>query len=249
MRRELAIILGACALLAGCTGDADEPTPTAAAMPGEAAAGTGEAAGAATGASSPVLTPDQALRAAIVRDDLDGALAALADGADVSAEVRGATPLHMAARLGRAAIAQELIDAGADVEATAWRSRGDRPLHLAAMSDSAETVEVLLEAGADIEAAGDSFFAGPPLAVAASAGSVAAVEALVAAGAELEAENIYAATALVSAAFFGQPETVRALVEAGADVNADRDGAGHTPRGHAEENGYDDIVAYLDSLG
>ena len=60
------------------------------------------------------------------------------------------TPLHWAARYGRAAIAAVLIAAGADVNAT--NTYGETPLHRAAKRDHAPVAATLIAAGADVNA-------------------------------------------------------------------------------------------------
>lgn len=60
------------------------------------------------------------------------------------------TPLHFAAQAGHLAIAERLLDAGADADVLDARS--DRPLHLAARHGHAAVVTRLLDAGADPDA-------------------------------------------------------------------------------------------------
>jgi len=73
-------------------------------------------------------------------------------GADVNARDRivGWTPLHLAADRGRLETAKALINAGANVNASAahrWT-----PLHLAVSRRYTELIKVLINAGADVNA-------------------------------------------------------------------------------------------------
>ena len=65
-----------------------------------------------------------ALHDAVLSENADAVAASLASGADVNEPGDLGTPLHLAAFVGNAALAQRLIDAHADVEArfgsTAW---------------------------------------------------------------------------------------------------------------------------------
>lgn len=83
--------------------------------------------------------------------DLDGAARALRHVSHSCCDLRGLTPLHLAAERDHLAVAILLLDRGADVHA---RSDGSRTaLHLAARSASASMVEMLLErARADAKA-------------------------------------------------------------------------------------------------
>ena len=62
-----------------------------------------------------MLAASKALKAAVSKNNLEGALAALDDGADVNfADDKGRTALHFAAAAGRDAIVQLLVSRGAD---------------------------------------------------------------------------------------------------------------------------------------
>lgn len=75
--------------------------------------------------------------------DLDGAARALRHVSHSCCDLRGLTPLHLAAERDNLAVAILLLDRGADVHS---RSDGGRtPLHLASRSASASMVEMLLE--------------------------------------------------------------------------------------------------------
>ncbi len=76
----------------------------------------------------------------------------LARGADVDARGTGwmtGTALNSAASRERAAIARQLLDAGADVNAT--QAQGFTALHSAAHNGDAELTRILLARGADSE--------------------------------------------------------------------------------------------------
>lgn len=115
--------------------------------------------------------PVRAFHEAVEKGDVEAVAAALSENAELVAarpEPNGNTPLHVAAYSGQAEVARLLIDAGADVEATA--GEGWRPLHNAAANDGLMSVlEVLIYAGSDVtaEACGEG---GTPLAHALSYG-------------------------------------------------------------------------------
>jgi ankyrin repeat protein len=64
----------------------------------------------------------------------------------------GFMPLGLAAFFNRASTARVLLDAGADVHATARNSMQVQPLHAAVAARSAEVIQLLLERGADANA-------------------------------------------------------------------------------------------------
>ncbi|KAI9900241.1 hypothetical protein N3K66_004503 [Trichothecium roseum] len=87
--------------------------------------------------------PDEALLRAAKEGDLEGIKRALRHGSIRCCDIKGKTPLHLAAQEDRLAAAMLLLDRGADVHA---RSDGGRtPLHLGARDGSAALVETLLE--------------------------------------------------------------------------------------------------------
>lgn len=75
-------------------------------------------------------------------------------GADVNAQerIKHCTALHMAARRGNVAVAEALLDCGADREAR--DKQGETPLHRAVKCGKAEMVAFLLSRGANIYAKG-----------------------------------------------------------------------------------------------
>jgi len=128
------------------------------------------------------------------------------------------TAMTMLARYGKTKLIQELLAAGANIEARVnW---GYTPLICAAFNGHTDTVKVLLEAGANIEALGDE--CDTALMRAASRGQTETVKALLAAGANIEARNAKGQTALIVAADQEErnDKTVRALMFAGANIAA-----------------------------
>lgn len=101
---------------------------------------------------------------------------------------RGWTLLHIGARKGDLKEVKRLLDAGMDVNVTAWgpKSKGVKPLHLAAEGDHLKVMDVLLERGADIDARTKGACGGwTPLHIAAKERSKRAVKFLLKNGAFL----------------------------------------------------------------
>jgi ankyrin repeat protein len=140
--------------------------------------------------------------------------------------------LDEAVRIGRADLAELLVDAGLDPNATA-------ALATAAICGRADMVRWLAARGVDLVVKGPG-----ALHNAANAGAVAALEALLELGVPLEGRTSYGWSALHLAAYNGDVDTVRALLEAGADPSAD-DGTGKTPLDWARERPKPDNAAVL----
>jgi len=129
----------------------------------------------------------------------------------------GTTALHWAAHDDDQAAVEQLIKAGADVNAR--NDYGSTPLQEAAERGDAVMIRTLLRAGADVESANDE--GQTALMTVARVGSVEAVKVLVKAGADVNAvEQWRGQTALMWAAAQGNPEVVRLLIKSGAKVNA-----------------------------
>jgi ankyrin repeat protein len=172
--------------------------------------------------------------------------ALLARQADVNApQVDGMTALHWAAYHDDAAVAAQLIRAGALVSAA--NRYGVTPLSLACTNGNAAVVEMLLRAGAD---PGASLPGGETaLMTAARSGSVDAVTMLLARGARVDGKDERRGqTALMWAAAEGHAGVVRALIDAGADLGA-RVPSGFTPLLFAVREGRIDVVRVLLKAG
>jgi ankyrin len=129
----------------------------------------------------------------------------------------GATALHWAAYHGNSAIAEQLIAAGARVDAA--NDLSITPLAIAADNAHSAIVERLLDGGANPNAV--SATGVTPLMRASRVGSLAAVRALLARGANVNAaERDRQQTALMWAVSQRHPDVVKALLENGADLNA-----------------------------
>merc|ERR1711936_43136 len=97
----------------------------------------------------------------------------------------GNFPLHCAALGGDRMIAQKLIDAGADLEASNFDH--DKPLHLAATVGNLDVVCTLLDAGADIK--GRGWMGNTALHCAAESAQVEVMEELVNRGLAIDVTN------------------------------------------------------------
>ena len=140
----------------------------------------------------------------------------LKEGADVNqAQGDGVTALHWAARLGDIEMAQMLLAAGGNAQATT-RSGRYTPLHLAAERASAPLVAALIKAGADVNV-GTSTGA-TPLMFAAGAGDIETITALLDAHASANAaESFRGQTPLIWAAAANQVAAVKLLIARGAN--------------------------------
>ena len=176
-------------------------------------------------------TPTLALLAAVEAklEGFKGAGQLAAAGADVSAEGNdGYSPLHLAARQGKAQTVATLIAAGAEVNARG--KYGITPLHLAVGQGEAQTVATLIAAGADVNARdteGDR-----PLYYAVAYGRnldsraeivnsrAEIVKALLAAGADPNTANSHDGEPVLRIAIRrgSSAEIVKALIAAGADI-------------------------------
>jgi hypothetical protein len=165
-------------------------------------------------ATAPIL---EASFATVLRNgDVQQLRAALDAGASVKArDVRGNTPLLLAASYGDAACVRLLLARGAEINAT--NLAGSTAL-LRAGADYDKLV-VLVEHGANVNAR--SLLGNTPLILAARpASSYRSVEFLLTHGAAVNATNYFGATVLMAAAAGGDARTVQLLLKRGANPNA-----------------------------
>jgi len=106
-------------------------------------------------------------------------------GADVNRTSEGLAPLHIAASRGHVAVAEYLIEAGADIGAKDWA--GWTPLHWAAREEHSGAVAALLCHGARMDAKDNT--GRTPLHLAVEEDSLAAAQALLAHGANAGAKD------------------------------------------------------------
>lgn len=172
---------------------------------------------------------------------------AAGENIDVVREEDGCSPLHLAARNGRAEMVRTLLMCGAKIDR---RDRdGHSPLHLAAAMKRGPAVRMLLKYGADpneqdnegdfcllylpqVYALSDMykiFLAHPKI--------------------NVNLQNHAGETALHYMAKFGSAaEVMKLMIDAGADCNI-RDGGGRTPLDVAEANGKQEAAEFLRSVG
>ena len=161
---------------------------------------------------------DGALIDAANFNDVTAALAAIEQGADVTAPAPdGTTALHWAVYHDSLTLVDRLVAAGADPNAA--NDYGSTPLAEAAIAGNPAVIGKLLEAGAEIDApATDGQTA---LMVVARSSRVEAARLLIEHGANVNArESWRGQTALMWAAAQRQPALVKLLIEHGAEVDA-----------------------------
>jgi ankyrin repeat protein len=166
--------------------------------------------------------------------------------ADANAQDPDSQLLFEAIMYGQTGKVQDLLEAGADVNAKHTDSRHVTVLMAAASKGYTATVQKLLDRGAKVDAT-DSVGA-TALMWAAYLGHTETVQLLLNAGAKVNAKAEGGGTALSDAAEKGYTSTVVALLDARADVNA-RNNEGFTPLMQAAGMGHADIVEILLAKG
>ena len=205
------------------------------------------------------------------QDELAAAL--LEHGASTSAlDTVGQTPLHLAAMQGNGAMAELLVNKGANVDAEVggWTPLfiaaergsvdvvqalmasggadcgvrgGTSPLILAADNGHVDALKAMIELGGDVNAAGDGGWTALH-----SATGKAMVDALVDAGANIEARDSEDDTPLNYFAQYHAIEPMRALVSRGADINTQNqngDSPLHFAARAAGDKGAADLIDFL----
>jgi ankyrin repeat protein len=101
------------------------------------------------GQTQQIETPQLDIHTAVMTNNLEVVKQHIAAGSDINAKepFSGSTPLITAIIFDKREIAQELVDAGADLTIT--NNDGTTPLHAAAFFGRVEIVEILLDAEAD----------------------------------------------------------------------------------------------------
>ena len=146
--------------------------------------------------------------------NLDGVRELISYGADVNfANIKGVTPLMVAAHWDRVDVVRFLLERGVDVEVTE-KSVGRNALMYSCLSGSPRCVELILEAGAPVDSRDCS--GRTALMMAAMNGIVGVVEPLVRAGADVSVRDEFGLTALDLAARRGRRDVVAFLSAGGA---------------------------------
>ena len=167
---------------------------------------------------STAVRSDDALIDAASRNDAAAALAAIGQGADVTAPAPdGTTPLHWAVYHDDLALVDTLLAAGADPNAA--NDYGSTPLREAAIVGSTAVIAGLLDAGADIDAPGAD--GQTALMALARSNRVDTARLLIERGANVNAKESWRGqTALMWAAAQHQAALVKLLIEHGAEIDA-----------------------------
>ncbi|XP_071531256.1 uncharacterized protein [Panulirus ornatus] len=185
---------------------------------------------------------DQRLHAAAVKGEVEEAVRVLDTGrVHVDCADRdGTTPLILAAANGHVNLVKELLDQGAEPNAT--RHTGTGALFFAAQSGFLDIVMLLLDQGCKINQASKD--GGTALIVAAQCGHMDVVMELLQRGADPHSAMKDRATAVFVAAQNGHTSVVRTLLAAGAKANVRRvDGA--SPLWIASQMGHQGVVRLL----
>eukprot|EP00435_Cladocopium_sp_Y103_P039169 s837_g10.t1 len=160
----------------------------------------------------------------------------------------GLTPLHHAAEHGHVEPMRLLLEAGAEIDATALKHFGEAPLHVAAEGGCLEAVRFLLENGAKKDPmALIGMTAMTPLLLAADHGHVEIARFLVEEGANKD-WLVCDGNGLFAAAESGHLDMVRFLVAVGCDKDRSNE-LGATPLYYAAGNGHLDVVRFLVESG
>ncbi|KAL0631449.1 hypothetical protein Q9L58_009681 [Maublancomyces gigas] len=157
------------------------------------------------------------------------------------------TPLQFASEVGHARIVQQLITAGANINAEPGKHHGRTALQAAAGAGHNEIVELLLSTKAEVNAEPGEYHGRTALQAAAEGGHLGVVDRLLEKGADVNAapSKHKGRTALQAAAGGGHLKVVNRLLEKGADVNAKPSYDGRTALQAAAEGGHLEVVNRL----
>jgi cytochrome c len=156
-----------------------------------------------------------------------------------------ADPLHDAAKAGDVARIEQLLQEGADVNASDALGTA---LHWATLRAHTDAVRLLLERGADPNAESSVGSVGTPLHAAASKGDVESVTMLLQRGADPNLVTSDGTAPLHHAAKGGHLEIAQMLIERGADVNA-LTAMGEPPIHFAKKHQHEALATYLEDHG
>jgi ankyrin repeat protein len=152
----------------------------------------------------------------------------------------GERPLMYAVNHGHYAMAELLLDKGADVNAQGGYLRN--ALQAASSEDYEAVVKLLLDKGADVNAQGGEY--GNALQAASSGGHEAVVKLLLDKGADVNAQGGYFKNALQAASSEDHEAVVKLLLDKGADVNAQGGEYGNALQA-ASSGGHEAVVKLL----
>lgn len=187
-----------------------------------------------------------ALYAAVLEGKIFAVAWLIGRGAQVDSFVRAQqeTPLILSAMLGHTAIAELLLEAGADPNLSDVNGR--IALSYPSAEGDVETTNLLLEHGANPTLWNK--YGVSPVTSAAANGQLEIVKRFRAAGVPLETRDRIEHTMLAAAGSEGQAEVARYLVESGADINA-TNLDGETVLDLAVRRGHKDLAAFLKTKG
>ena len=216
--------------MAACTSASEAPTPTPQPEP------TAEL-------DLDPAAATEALYTAVQEDDNTAIAQYIAAGGDVNdGGLLDVPMLNIAVQRDNAEGVALLLEAGASFDAASFNQ-------VILGTNNLDTIQAFIDHGADVnEAEDDGQFGITPLMRAAETGSVEVAMLLLENGAEINKVDNYNDPALNYGAYFGNLEFIQALVAEGAKT--DFVGyEGNTALSFAQNQGHEEVVAYLMSLG